>query len=163
MKMIDRVLVVGANGFVGFNLVNELISNKIPVTALIKNNSLTSNLKKIGCYNILQTNNLNDDSIIRQLLISKPKYVVNCVWEKSHNDNLSSLKNTKILIELLELTKKINSNGFINLGTYQEYGISEENISENQVCLPITDFGQLKYSHSLIISEISKYLNLRAN
>ena len=46
MEMKERVLVVGANGFVGFNLVNELISNKIPVTALIKNNSLTNNLKK---------------------------------------------------------------------------------------------------------------------
>ena len=85
--MKERVLVVGANGFVGFNLVNELISNKIPVTALIKNNSLTTNLKKIGCYNIIQTNNLNDVSIIRQqLLVSKPKYVVNCIWNKKNND-----------------------------------------------------------------------------
>ena len=94
MKMKERVLVVGANGFVGFNLVNELISNNIPVTALIKNNGLTTNLK-IGCYNIIQTNNLNDVSIIRQLLVSKPKYVVNCIWNKKNNDVLSSLDNTK--------------------------------------------------------------------
>ena len=80
--MNERILVVGANGFIGINLVSELVSNKIPVTALVKNNSLTTNLKKIGCYNIIQTNNLNDVSIIRQLLVSKPKYVVNCIWKK---------------------------------------------------------------------------------
>ena len=51
MNMRDRILVVGANGFIGFNLVNELVSNKIPVTALVKNNSSTNNLK-IGCYNV---------------------------------------------------------------------------------------------------------------
>ena len=119
MNMRDRILVVGANGFIGFNLVNELVSNKIPVTALVKNNSSTNNLKKIGCYNVFQTNNFNDPAIIRQLLVSKPKYVINCVWEKNINDELSSLNNTKILIELLELTKKINSDGFINLGTFR--------------------------------------------
>ncbi len=162
MKMMDRVLVIGANGFIGFNLVNELISNNIPVTVIIKNNSSTTNLKKIGCYNILQTNNLNDDSIVRQLLVSKPKYVVNCIWEKDFNDNLLSLKNTKTLIELLELTKKINSDGFINLGTYQEYGVLKEDISENEVCLPKTEFGKLKYAHSLIVQEIAKNLNLKA-
>ena len=162
MNMKDRILVVGANGFIGFNLVNELVSNKIPVTALIKNNSSTNNLKKIGCYNIFQTNNFNDPSIIRQLLVSKPKYVINCVWEKNINDELSSLNNTKILIELLELTKKINSDGFINLGTYQEYGTLIENISEDHLAKPHTEFGKLKYSHSLLVEEIAKDLNLKA-
>jgi len=91
--MKERVLVLGANGFIGFHLVSELISNKIPVTALVKNNSPTNNLKKIGCYNIINTNNLNDSSIIRQLLVSKPKYVVNCMWEKIKSDDLMSLRN----------------------------------------------------------------------
>ena len=46
MNMKERVLVVGANGFIGTHLVNELIANKIPVTALLKNNASTNNLKK---------------------------------------------------------------------------------------------------------------------
>ena len=57
--MKERVLVLGANGFIGFHLVNELISNKIPVTALVKNNSPTKCLKKIGCYNIINTNHFD--------------------------------------------------------------------------------------------------------
>ena len=153
--MKERVLVVGANGFIGFHLVSELISNKIPVTALIKNNSPTTNLKKIGCYNIINTNNLNDTSIIRQLLISKPKYVVNCMWEKS-------LKNTQMLIDLLNLTKEINSEGFINIGTYQEYGVFDDNINETQPSLPNTDLGKLKLAQCLTLLEIADSLNLKA-
>ena len=42
MYMQERVLVVGANGFIGTHLVNELIANKIPVTALLKNNASTN-------------------------------------------------------------------------------------------------------------------------
>ena len=113
--MKERVLVVGANGFIGTHLVNELIANKIPVTALLKNNASTNNLKKIGCYNILQSNNLNDSSLIRQLQVSKPKYIINCLWETTKEDRILSLKNTQLLTELLELTSKINCENFINL------------------------------------------------
>ena len=60
--MNERILVVGANGFIGINLVSELVSNKIPVTALVKNNTNTNDLKKAGCYNILSTINFNDTS-----------------------------------------------------------------------------------------------------
>ena len=160
--MKERVLVLGANGFIGFHLVNELISNKIPVTALVRNNSPTKCLKKIGCYNIINTNNLNDSSIIRQLLVSKPKYVVNCIWEKTKSDNLMSLRNTQMLTDILNLTKEINSEGFINLGTYQEYGALNESIDEKQSPSPYTNFGKLKLAHCLTLLEISKSFNLKA-
>ncbi len=160
--MKERVLVIGANGFIGFHLVSELISNKIPVTALVKNSSPTNNLKKIGCYNIINTNNLNDSSIIRQLLLSKPKYVVNCMWEKTKSDDLMSLRNTQLLTDILNLTKEINSEKFINIGTYQEYGVLDNNIDEKQSPSPKTDFGKLKLAHCLTLLEISKSLNIKA-
>ena len=116
MIMKERVLVVGANGFIGKHLINELISNEIPVTAIIKNNSDTAKLKKLGCYNIIRTNNFNDSAVIRQLLISRPKYIINCAWEKNNKNILLPVENTQILIELLKLTEAINCEGFINIG-----------------------------------------------
>mgnify|MGYP006178955325 CR=1 FL=1 len=160
--MNERVLVIGANGFIGLHLVSELISNKIPVTALVKHNAPTTNLKKIGCYNIINTNNLNDSYVVRQLLVSKPRYVVNCMWEKSKNDTLMSLKNTQMLIDLVNLTQEINSEGFINLGTYQEYGVYNENINETKPALPNTSLGKLKYAHCLTLLEIAKSYNIKA-
>ena len=162
MNMKERVLVVGANGFIGTHLVNELISNKIPVTALLKNNANANNLKKIGCYNVLYTDNFNDSALIRQLLISRPRYIINCLWEKTKEDKLLSLRNTQLLIELLKLTNKIDSEGFINIGTYQEYGLYNEQIPETLRPSPITDLGKLKYAHSLTLFEIAKSLNLKA-
>ena len=160
--MKERVLVVGANGFIGTHLVNELIANKIPVTALLKNNASTNNLKKIGCYNILQSNNLNDSSLIRQLQVSKPKYIINCLWETSKEDRILSLKNTQLLTELLKLTSQINCENFINLGTYQEYGLYREDIVETSKTEPETDLGKLKYAQSLILFQIAKSLNIKA-
>ena len=162
MNMKERVLVVGANGFIGTHLVNELIANKIPVTALLKNNASTNNLKKIGCYNILQSNNLNDSSLIRQLQVSKPKYIINCLWETTKDDRMLALKNTQLLTELLELSSQINCENFINLGTYQEYGLYREDIVETSKSEPETDLGKLKYAQSLILFQIAKSLNLKA-
>ena len=161
MNMKERVLVVGANGFIGTHLVNELIANKIPVTALLKNNASTNNLKKIGCYNILQSNNLNDSSLIRQLQVSKPKYIINCLWETTKDDKILSLKNTQLLTELLELSSQINCENFINLGTYQEYGLYREDIVETSKTEPKTDLGKLKYAQSLTLFEIAKSLDLK--
>ena len=156
--MNERILVVGANGFIGINLVSELVSNKIPVTALVKNNTNTNELKKAGCYNILSTNNFNDASIISQLILSKPKYIINCAWEKTNVDKLSALINTKNLLELINLAKKIKTEGFINIGTYEEYGFFEENINEKSPVSPVTDFGKLKYAHNLTLFELLKVL-----
>ncbi len=162
MIMKERVLVVGANGFIGKHLINELISNEIPVTAIIKNNSDTAKLKKLGCYNIIRTNNFNDSAVIRQLLISGPKYIINCAWEKNNKNILLPVENTQILIELLKLTEAINCEGFINIGTYEEYGFYKENISENSSVSPKTEFGKLKYAHCLLLFEIAKSSNLKA-
>ncbi len=160
LLMKERVLVVGANGFIGSNLVSELISNDIPVTALVKINTNTIPLKKIGCYNIISSNNFNDTSVIRQLAVSSPKYVVNCSWEKSSNDKIKSLENTRNLIDLLQLTKNINSIGFVNLGSYEEYGKIEGTIDENIIPKPITNFGKLKYGHCLNLRQIARDLNI---
>ena len=57
MNMKKRVLVVGANGFIGTHLVNELIANKIPVTVLLKNKRghkwVTLNLDQLTMISII--------------------------------------------------------------------------------------------------------------
>lgn len=162
MFMKKRVLVVGANGFIGYNLVNELISNEIPVTALIKINSDTTNLKKIGCYNIIRTNNFEDPTVLRTLSLSQPNFIVNCTWEKNKDLGLQ-FENTQNLLSLLKLAKKINSNHFINLGSYLEYGIYKDNINEETFTTPISEFGKLKLAHSNLLFEIAKSFNLKAS
>ena len=52
MFMNKRILVTGANGFLGSNIINELLANKTPVTALVREKSNIDYLKSIKCYGL---------------------------------------------------------------------------------------------------------------
>ena len=44
--MNERILITGANGFIGSNITAELLANNTPITALVRNKSNTEVLKK---------------------------------------------------------------------------------------------------------------------
>ena len=155
MFMEKRVIVTGANGFVGSNIVSELIASNSPVTAIVQNSSDIEGLKKIKCYNILSTNNYLDPAISRKLSISKPEHFIHCEWS---NDKI---KSTKKLIQAIELAKSLDCKSFITLGTYQEYGYEKMDLTEDLVCNPKTDQGRIKFSLYLLCKSICKNLNLK--
>ena len=68
MYMEKRIIVTGANGFIGSHLITELVATNTPATALIKSTSNTEILKKINFTILLKTDNYLDPSLIRQLI-----------------------------------------------------------------------------------------------
>ena len=155
MYMEKRIIVSGANGFIGSNIVSELIASNTPVTAIVQNSSNTEILKKIKCYNIMATNNYLDPSLIRKLSIAKPEHFIHCAW------NNNQIINTKKLVQAIELAKVLNCKSFITLGTYQEYGYEEKNLSEKVVCNPKTSLGKIKFSFYLLCKNICESLDLK--
>ncbi len=148
--MTNRVIVTGANGFIGSHLIAELIESQIPVIAIVRSNSNVEILKKHKCYNILRTSNYLDPSFIRQISISKPNYIVHCGWQDlDENKSLSLINNMKLLLDALELSKRINCNGFISIGSYEEYGTIKNIANEEYATKPITSFGKIKLATSL--------------
>ena len=155
MYMEKRIIVSGANGFIGSHLITELVETNTPATALVKSSSNTEILKKNKFYNIIKTDNYLDPSLIRQLSISKPEYFVHCAW----NDN--NTINSKKILEAIELAKAVNCKGFITIGTYEEYGKIQKDISEDIVCDPKTEFGNVKYALYLLSKGICKSSNIK--
>ena len=155
MLMKKRILVTGANGFIGSNIIYEFLANNTPITALVREKSNTDYLKSIKCYNVIQTDNYLDPIVIRKLSMSKPEYIVHCAWSNNQ------LKDTKNLIKILELAKNINCEGFITLGSYQEYGVFEKDLSEDSLCTPKNSLGRSKQVLNLLTKEICNSLDIK--
>lgn len=155
MFMNKRILVTGANGFLGSNIINELLANKTPVTALVREKSNIDYLKSIKCYNIILTDNYLDPIVIRKLNMSKPEYIVHCAWANDY------LEDTKNLIKVLELAKNINCKGFISIGSYKEYGSYEKELTEDRTCAPKNSFARSKQAFYLLTKEICSSLSIK--
>lgn len=154
MIMNERILITGANGFIGSNIIAELLANNTPITAIVRNKSNTEVLKKIKCYNVISTDNYLDATLIRKLSMSKPKFIIHCAWDKN------SLTNTRNMLNILEMAKQIDCKNFITLGTFEEYGDNKKNINELAVCAPKSNFGKIKYAHYLLAKELCASLNI---
>ena len=155
MFMEKRILVTGANGFIGANIIYELLANNTPVTAIVREKSEIDYLKSIKCYNIIQTDNYLDPIVIRKLSMSKPEYIVHCAWSNNQ------LTDTKNLIKILELAKNINCKGFITIGSYEEYGKLEKNLSEDSICIPKNSYGRSKHAFYMLTKEICASLDIK--
>ena len=57
LNMQRKLLVTGANGFIGSNIISELMASNTPVIAMTREKSNIDYLKRIKCYNIIQTDN----------------------------------------------------------------------------------------------------------
>ena len=155
LNMQKKILVTGANGFIGSNIISELLANNTPVTAMVREKSSIDYLKNIKCYNIIQTDNYLDPIVIRKLNMSKPDYIVHCAWANNQ------LKDTKNLINILELAKNINCKGIITIGSYEEYGQLEKNLSEDTICIPKNSYACFKYAYYMLTKEICSSLDIK--
>ena len=148
MYMKKRIIITGANGFIGSHIIAELIASEIPVTAMVRNSSNIDILKKIKCHNIVKSDKYLDPAIIRKLSISQPEHFIHCAY--AEKDSLDALK----LIDAVQLAKQLDCKSFVTVGTYEEYGQAQNNIDENIVCDPISELGKSKYSMFLLANRL---------
>ena len=155
--MIEKILVIGGTGFIGFNFLKRLSKKKYQVYSISKKKVVYS--KKIKNVKYL----ISDIKKINQLKKIQKKFdhIINLSGYVDHKNKKENdachFQGTKNLIKVF-YTKKLKS--FIQIGSSLEYGKLKSPQKEKSVCKPVSIYGISKYKASKFIQEIGKKKNL---
>lgn len=148
-KMKQKVLVTGANSFIGSNLVRRLANENYNVHILARR---TSNTWRIQDLRTLQKHivDLTEKEKLEQVVESiNPDIIFHLatqgVYGGVHLDN-KVLIETNFLgtINLIDACNNIDYNCFVNTGSSSEYGLKNTLMSEDTVCTPTNMYGITK-------------------
>tara|TARA_B110000259_G_scaffold188434_1_gene247373 strand:+ start:12928 stop:13839 length:912 start_codon:yes stop_codon:yes gene_type:complete len=148
-----KVLITGASGFIGKNLINILDLDGCEIHAIYNQNKPTNNLKNITWHQVDLFKNREVEEVMMSI---KPSHVVHLAWYAEHGKFWNSDKNIDWVdasIKLFKEFKKYNGKKFIVSGTKAEYfdgEFSEEHLDSVFECLegmtpnPDTLYGKSK-------------------
>ena len=155
-KIKQPILITGANGFIGSNLLKFLSDNNIKTNIIIKRNSNTLRIKeqikkrKVSIFYANLNNHKKISNIINKI---KPKTVFHLATygSYSHQTNHKEIKNVNLdsSIHLLNECSKFRFEKFINTGSSSEYGYKVKKMKESDILKPDNHYGVFKASFTL--------------
>ncbi len=161
---LKHIVVTGATGFVGRNLVSKLLESGYDVTAIIRPNSKNKNsLPFSRNLKIIEESMSNYKNL--------DKAIVNChcvfslawngVWEDQRNDKVIQEKNYMHSLDLLYASQRMGCKVFFSAGSQAEYGIVYGKITELTPCNPVTWYGKYKLKLFEEASNICEQMNIK--
>lgn len=150
----SKILVAGGSGFIGANLIKELISSGNEIISISKNKPLKKKeLEKVKYIFHDLTRPLSKD-IFKYL--SDVQYIVNCSGYVDHSSFLNGGKNVlkdhfESTFNLTNLAINLKVESFIQIGSSDEYGENNSPISESIRESPISPYalGKVSSTHYL--------------
>lgn len=150
MNTAKNILVTGGAGFIGANLVHELIgNNEGSIHILAEKNTNPWRLQSVLSSVIIHEIDLADTENIRKLIHAiKPS----TIYHLASFGGMPQQQDQKAIydinfygtINLLNACKEVGFECFINTGSSSEYGMKDAPMGEDIVLEPISDYGVAK-------------------
>lgn len=158
-----RVLLTGANGFIGSHVGDEIVKLGWEIIATHRSNSDLTNT----CNFAPTTKWINIEKIDwkEKVIEFNPQIIIHCAWigvnEEERNNIAIQLQNLLFVGDLLHISKVCKVSKFIGLGSQAEYGTISEIVNESYPVAPNSAYGITKDATHQIIKNYCTIINTK--
>lgn len=162
----NRVLLTGASGFIGANLLRALIDNNYSTDIVIRKDSnlwrINDLIDNVGVHFCT----LTERDVIRKIIKEvEPQLVFHLASYGGHHEqnepNMALMTNTIGTANIVDACIDSGVDCFINAGSSSEYGIKSKPMDETDLLEPINEYGVSKASATLYCQAVGKKMGYK--
>ncbi len=159
-----KVLITGANGFIGSHLTRLLVKTNFQVYALVRPNSNLSRIQDIlSQLELWQGDLLDNEQLSSYLDQIRPDICLHLAWYAVPGKYLEARENLSMLNASLNLASKLAELGcqkFIGIGTCIEYDTALGYFSESSPTKPTNLYATTKLALQQVLTEWGKTVEM---
>lgn len=149
------ILITGGAGFIGANLIRELLRQNFNINLILKKSTDLWRIKEVlNKVKIYHADLLNKKKLTEIIGKINPSFIIHLATYSNYHNQSSAEEmidiNIKGTLNLLLASKNIDYKIFINTGSSSEYGIKNKLMNESDSLDPISFYAATKASATLL-------------